>query len=546
MRLILLKYLQSDVSSGNGLLELLPKNLKQMLEEAKKYFSKERGLVVGPSDLFDQVFDPEGAFSYVGTYTPKAREGQEINFAGGGVGDGAGSSGYRDLTTYPEGLWSEKLHQLAVTAIAMSPDGNYLISASDDNTVKRINLRSGEEKSYSHLNDMRRITFSPDGKYLASWLGDGTVKLMDLQSGEEKAYDHDERRSVVAFSPDGKYLISGSENGTVQLIDLRSGEKKLYKHPGSKIWTVALSADGKYLAAGTRDGTVKLLDLQSGEEKLYSHNNGWVRALVFSADGKYLASGSANGTMKLTDLQSGEEKSYSHEGEGSVFKIVFSADGKYFASGSSSGAVRLMDLQSGEEKLYSHNGWVRALVFSPNGKYLASGSGDNTVKLINLQSGEEKSYSQGSWALAVTFSQDSSFLATADESGGVHLFSTTPLSQENLTEKLSDYDKDHFIGEAGVARLKQKQFFLKLLFMKSKKHHQMTYAQAFKLMNQNITRADYKGFLSGAERAYRGDDAHIFGVINEVFDVTDFASHQSRLQGESPSANLAANPPLAP
>jgi WD40 repeat protein len=70
-----------------------------------------------------------------------------------------------------------------VNSVALSPDGRYLASGSDDNTVKLWNLESNDEtatlKEHSHY--VFCVTFSSDGKSLASGSGDKTVKLWSIE-----------------------------------------------------------------------------------------------------------------------------------------------------------------------------------------------------------------------------------------------------------------------------------------------------------------------------------------------------------------------------
>ncbi|MBF2020266.1 MAG: tetratricopeptide repeat protein [Hydrococcus sp. C42_A2020_068] len=284
-------------------------------------------------------------------------------------------------------------HDDRVKAVAVSPDGQIIVSGSWDKTL-RLWDRQGNaigQPFRGHEGDVTSVAFSPDGQTIVSGSGDGTVRLWNLEGNAiaRPFLGHQGDVTSVAFSPDGQTIVSGGGDGTVRLWDRQGNPIGLpFEGHEGDVTSVAFSPDGQTIVSGGGDGTVRLWDLfgDSIGEPFRGHEDK-VAAVAFSPDGEKIASGSWDTTVRLWDLQ-GKTIGRPFRGhEDYVIAIAFDPEGKLIASGSSDKVVRLWDLSGNPigQPLRGHTSSVRSLAFSPDGQTVTSASTDKSVRLWDLR-----------------------------------------------------------------------------------------------------------------------------------------------------------------
>ena len=114
-------------------------------------------------------------------------------------------------------------HESEVRSVAFSPDGQYVVTGSDDNTVRLWSKESGELLRTMNGHTSRvvvlSVSFSPDGQSVVSGSLDETVRLWSVESGEllQTMEEHTSVVTSVCFSPDGQSVVSGSYDNMVRL-----------------------------------------------------------------------------------------------------------------------------------------------------------------------------------------------------------------------------------------------------------------------------------------------------------------------------------------
>ena len=291
-------------------------------------------------------------------------------------------------------------HKGWVRSVAISPDGKWAASGSEDMTAKIWNLETDECRATlrGHTNRVVSVAITPDGKRMLSGSFDKSVRVWDASSGRElaKLDGHtNEVRSVVALQ-DNDRAFSGGFDKTLRLWDIASGSClktiQCATAEADDIFGSAVNRAGDRALSAHRDGPVRLWNLDTGAcLAILKGHSGIAYSVQFTPDERFAVSSSEDTTVKLWDLESGSCLGTLEGHQGKVHSVALSPDGTLIAStGFTDGTVRLWDRKTGACLQVIEGEWPRfvpiSVAFSPDGSRLVVGiaGGDGQIYVCRL------------------------------------------------------------------------------------------------------------------------------------------------------------------
>jgi WD40 repeat protein len=235
-----------------------------------------------------------------------------------------------------------------------------------------------------HTERVTAVAFSPDGASLATASVDRSVRLWNVADGAllHPLEGHSLPVLSLAYSPDGTLLASGSEDASARLWRPADGELvKTLTEARFGVSALAFSKDGASLLGASADHTVLVWDVASGrlELRLLAHSAP-VNALVLAPDGARFATAGSylDGSVRMWSFP-GANPLWQDFGEVAVWSLAFSPDGATLAAGGSFGRVHLYAAADGTAlgELSAGNELVEALAYAPDGRLLAASEREN-------------------------------------------------------------------------------------------------------------------------------------------------------------------------
>ena len=165
-------------------------------------------------------------------------------------------------------------HSSEVTAVAWSPDGHHILTASMDRIACVWDAVTGDNTlTLTHTNWVREVAWSPDGHHILTASRDRTARIWDATTGDNTltltltlTLARTDPVSAVAWSPDGHHILTGSWDRAARVWDAVTGDNTLTLTHTRWVSAVAWSPDGHHILTASVDGTARIWDATTGEQ----------------------------------------------------------------------------------------------------------------------------------------------------------------------------------------------------------------------------------------------------------------------------------------
>lgn len=294
----------------------------------------------------------------------------------------------------PEPAQTLQGHEGAVLSLSWTKNGQYVMTASQDKSVRLWNPHTGKHiKKFAgcHNQEVNDVLIAEDNSKFVSCGSDKLIFQWDVTSGQviRKFTGHDRKVNALAFGPKEEVLLSASHDKTVRIWDLRArGKGPIQVLTGTVDSVLCLMTHGDEIITGSVDGALRTYDVRQGQlvtDQLQQP----IGSISVSNDGECLLVSTLDSQIHLLEHLDGSElTSYTgHSNKRVKVQSALDPTDSFIVSGSEDGKLHFWELVEATPLPggQSHSSAVLCVAFFE--ETLVSASADGVIKVWRPSSG---------------------------------------------------------------------------------------------------------------------------------------------------------------
>lgn len=287
-----------------------------------------------------------------------------------------------------------------VNSVGISPNGRWLVTATNDKVVRAWDLDSVELESSAEQDSKDDIRETK------------SLRVSESSCDVHLLKAHASAVHNLIFTTNSRWLVTGGNDGNLRAWDLTSdnpSSTSVFRGHLSPVYGAAFSPDGRWAITGSEDTTARLWDMKAdlpNHSPVILQSTHPIREIAFTPDSKYVvtAQGYNHGTgknrpidtaVRVWDLTSNNPADSPMILDGHDHGINFieiCPKGRLLATAGRDGKVCVWDLWAGADQkprvLSGHQRMVIGMRFSKDGKGLFTGTGAENKQTDPIPVGE--------------------------------------------------------------------------------------------------------------------------------------------------------------